>query len=146
MLGAEVAPSEPTRQFDEQTAKKHPLDILLVEDSDTNRLVQRRILEQLGYEPELAVDGRAALDRLEAGERFDLVLMDIQMPRMDGLEATRGILEGLPEDEQPRIAALTAHTAETDRQRCLDAGVDGYLAKPIEIEELIEVLTQGNPR
>lgn len=146
VLDADVAPSEPDHQFDEQTAKEHPLDILLVEDSDTNRLVQRRILQQLGYEPEIAVDGRAALDRFEAGERFDLVFMDVQMPRMDGLEATGRIRDGLAEDEQPRIVALTAHAAESDRKRCLEAGMDGYLAKPIEIGELVAVLTEGPSR
>lgn len=80
------------------------------------------------------------------GGRCDLVLLDVRMPRMDGPEATRRIREGLPEDEQPRIVALTAHAAESDRQRCLDAGMDGYLAKPIEVAELVAVLTKGPGR
>lgn len=121
-----------------------PLRILLVEDNAVNRTVATRLLEKRGYQVVLACNGREALDTLEREQwRFDAVLMDIQMPEMDGFETTRELREReravgihLP------VIALTAHAMERDRQRCLEAGMDAYTAKPIRIDQLISLLAE----
>jgi len=107
--------------------------VLVVEDNAVNQKVAHRMLEKLGCAVELADDGRAALHKLHAAS-FDLVLMDCDMPNMDGFEATRAIRE--MEVEQPRILALTAAVGIEDQRRCLDAGMDGFLAKPVTSREL----------
>jgi CheY-like chemotaxis protein len=111
-----------------------PLDILLVEDNVVNRQVALSMLERLGYRADSVGDGLEALEAFE-GRDYDVILMDLQMPRMDGLEATRRIR--LRRDRpQPVIIAVTAHAMLGDRERCLAAGMDDYLSKPIQIEYL----------
>jgi hypothetical protein len=110
------------------------LRILLVEDHPLNRLVAQRLLQRMGQEPVIAEDGHSAVSRV-AGEVFDLVLMDMQMPGMDGIEATRAI-RALPLVDQPKIIALTANAFEADRERCLAAGMDDFISKPISFEAL----------
>jgi two-component system sensor histidine kinase/response regulator len=129
-------------------ANRSPLRILLAEDNEINQKVAVGILEQHGHSVTVAANGRLALTALQ-NERFDLTLMDVQMPVMTGLEAVAAIREQEHETgvHMP-IIALTAHTMEGDRQRCLDAGMDGYLAKPIRSRELlqsIETLMSGYP-
>jgi PAS domain S-box-containing protein len=114
--------------------------VLVVEDHPVNQMLIRRLLEKMGHAVELAGDGRAALEKLR-GERFDLVLMDLQMPVMGGIEATQHIREAESTmGEHVPIVALTARAMEDDRMRCIEAGMDDYLSKPIEIDELKRVL------
>jgi PAS domain S-box-containing protein len=118
------------------------LRILLVEDNAVNRQVATRLLEKRGHRVLTAPNGREALDMLEREEwRFDAVLMDVQMPEMDGFETTRELRrrESSREVHLP-VVALTAHAMERDKQRCLAAGMDAYAAKPIRMDELSELL------
>ena len=116
-----------------------PLSILLAEDNAVNQMVLLQMLRKIGYQADLASNGfdvLAALDR----QAYDVILMDIQMPDMDGFEATRRILARFPKMKRPRIIALTAHALNGDRERCLKAGMDGYLSKPVKIEDLQSAL------
>ena len=121
----------------------HPgstLKILVVDDNSLNRKVARATLKHLGYDSDEATSGREALAVLET-THFDLIFMDVQMPEMDGLQATAAIRarERKTGAHLP-IVALTAHAMKGDRERCLEAGMDGYLSKPIRVEELDAVL------
>jgi CheY-like chemotaxis protein len=116
------------------------LRILVVEDNLVNQRLATRLLEKRGHHVGVAADGRQALLALEK-ERFDLVLMDMQMPEMDGFEATAAIRNGEKANEQRLpIVALTAHAMKGDREKCLAAGMDAYLSKPIRPQELDAVL------
>jgi signal transduction histidine kinase/CheY-like chemotaxis protein/ligand-binding sensor domain-containing protein len=119
-------------------AKKHPLQILIAEDNLVNQKLAERVLVKLGYKPEMALNGREALDELNKNY-YDIVLMDIQMPEMDGLEATRRIRLN-KELQQPIIIAMTANAMQGDREMCLNAGMDDYISKPLKIEDLITML------
>src|SRR5438128_1936499 len=116
------------------------LRVLLVEDNPVNQHLARAILEQQGHAVVLAENGREALSRYEA-EHFDVVLMDVQMPEMDGLEATAAIrrLESVTGEHVP-IVGVTAHAMKGDRERCLAAGMDGYVSKPIRPEALFTAM------
>jgi CheY-like chemotaxis protein len=116
------------------------LRILVAEDNPVNQRLVIRLLEKRGHRVVLAVDGRQAIEALTQGS-FDLVLMDVQMPEMDGLDATAIVREEEQETgkHQP-IIALTAHAMTGDRDRCLAAGMDGYLVKPIRPQELDQIL------
>ena len=117
------------------------LHVLLVEDNPVNQRVSRGLLERLGHRVSLCHDGEQALESLQQGE-FDIALMDIQMPKLDGLEATRRwrAIEATEASARTPIVALTAHALDADRQRCLEAGMDGYLSKPFRMSELSETL------
>jgi len=116
------------------------LRVLLVEDNAVNRLLATRLLEKRGHRVAVATNGREALDALE-NESYDLIFMDVQMPEIDGIEATVAIREREKANgnHQP-IIALTAHAMKGDEERCLNAGMDGYLSKPIRPQELDEIL------
>ncbi|QDV45690.1 Aerobic respiration control sensor protein ArcB [Stieleria neptunia] len=126
---------------------RRPLRILLAEDGVTNQMVATMMLSDLGHDVAVALDGRQAVE-LSANETFDLILMDVEMPEMDGLEATRLIREReRGTDTHLPIIAMTAHAMATDEQRCLDAGMDAYIAKPIRqdiVFETIERLLHGD--
>jgi PAS domain S-box-containing protein len=121
-----------------------PLKVLLVEDVEMNRLVAGRMLRELGHAPVMAANGREALEAVRDGD-FDLIFMDVQMPVMDGMQAAEAIRKlennGTLKGRRP-IIAMTANALAGDRDRCLEAGMDGYLAKPISLEELREVIRQ----
>jgi len=120
--------------------RPHGARILLAEDNGVNRIFIVRLLEKHGYSVATAVDGRDALEAF-AKCHFDLVLMDVQMPGMDGLEATAAIREVEKESSlHVPIVALTAHALKGDRERCLAAGMDGYLSKPVHADELFQTL------
>jgi signal transduction histidine kinase/CheY-like chemotaxis protein len=127
------------------------LRILLAEDNPLNQKVARLLLEKLGYSADLAANGLEVLAALERQD-YDLVLMDVMMPDLDGLEATRRIVARWPADRRPRIVALTASAMREDRERCLAAGMDEYLSKPIDLRALGETLQRvhresaGKPR
>jgi signal transduction histidine kinase/FixJ family two-component response regulator len=131
--------------LDRGLARRHPLRILLAEDHEVNRKVMTGLLGHLGYEADLAGNGLEVLEALER-RAYDVVLMDVQMPDMDGLEVTRRIRRQLAADRQPRIVALTAHAMAGDRERCLEAGMDAYLTKPVRIAELQATLAEASPR
>ena len=126
--------------------EERSLRVLLAEDNAVNQLLALRVLEKQGHIVVIAGNGRAALERL-AKETFDLVLMDIQMPEMDGFEATAIIRkEEEATGKHLPIIAMTAHAMEGDRKRRLAAGMDGYIAKPIQVEDLIDALKNlGQP-
>jgi CheY-like chemotaxis protein len=124
--------------------------ILLCDDNAINQKVAARILQQLGYQPGLANNGHEALDALDR-QPYDFILMDVMMPEMDGLEATRLIREqqknGAPNySSRIVIVALTAHAMQGDREKCLAAGMDDYLAKPIRPADMRQVIERWNPQ
>jgi CheY-like chemotaxis protein/HPt (histidine-containing phosphotransfer) domain-containing protein len=127
-------------------AESLPMRILVVDDNTINQRVAVRILQQLGYQPEVAGNGREALDALD-GKPFDFILMDVMMPELDGLEATRLLRKrqtnSAYKNYQSRIVvvAVTAHAMQGDREKCLAAGMDDYLSKPVrpkDVREMIE--------
>jgi signal transduction histidine kinase/DNA-binding response OmpR family regulator len=125
-------------------AGAEPLRILVAEDNPINQTVAVRLLERLGYVADIAADGREVLGRLEQN-RYDVILMDVQMPQMDGLEATRAICERWPPGRRPRIVAMTAEAMAGDREKCLRAGMDDYLVKPVTLEGLAAALGRVEP-
>jgi signal transduction histidine kinase/CheY-like chemotaxis protein len=137
------APASPT--IDPAMAARHPLRILLAEDNLVNQKLALRLLQQMGYSADVAVNGVQAIDAI-ARQPYDVVLMDVQMPEMDGLEASRRIVLHGPNGRRPRIVAMTANATQGDRELCLAAGMDDYLAKPIRVDQLIAALTETRPR
>ena len=117
----------------------HPLRILLAEDNMVNQKLALRLLEQMGYRADLASNGVEAVESV-VRQTYDVVLMDVQMPEMDGLEASRRITKGKAPDQRPRIIAMTANAMQGDREMCLAAGMDDYIAKPIRVPRLAEAL------
>jgi CheY-like chemotaxis protein len=120
------------------------LRILLAEDNAMNQKVALRLLEQLGYRADVANNGREAIEALER-QPYDVVLMDVQMPELDGLDATRRICEQWPEETRPHIIAMTANALPEDREACFAAGMNDYVAKPIRAEELVAALKRAKP-
>jgi signal transduction histidine kinase/ActR/RegA family two-component response regulator len=116
-----------------------PCQILLVEDNIINQKVAQRLLHRLGYQADVAYNGAEAIEALQH-RPYDLVLMDLHMPQMDGLQATRAIRQMLPADQQPIVVAMTAAVMVEDQQACLNAGMDSFITKPVRTEQLIEVL------
>ena len=113
------------------------MHILLAEDNPVNQKVALRMLERIGFSADVANNGVEALAALEE-KHYDIILMDMQMPEMDGLEATRRIVMKYPELERPYIIALTANAMQGDRERCISAGMNDYISKPIRMEDLNE--------
>jgi len=139
-LGEAVAAHAPAETAgDDRGPETSSLRILLAEDNAVNQKVALRILDRLGYRADVASNGLEALDALER-HRYDVVLMDVQMPEMDGLDASRRIRERWPDRSRPRIIAMTANAMIEDREACLAAGMDDYVAKPVRPEELAEAL------
>ena len=132
------ASSVPRTQMDAGLATRHPLRILVAEDNVVNQKVALRLLQRMGYGADVVANGLEALDAL-ARQPYDLVLMDLHMPEMDGLTATREIVRRLGA-ERPRIVALTASALSAEREACLAAGMDEHVVKPIEQETLAAVL------
>ena len=126
-------------KIDPTMAERHPLRILLADDNAVNQKLAVRLLSQMGYRPDVVVNGIEAVESVER-QAYDVVLMDVQMPEMDGLDATRriralgGVRAGV------RIVAMTANAMQGDREMCLQAGMDDYLTKPIRVESLVEAL------
>ncbi|NMC33919.1 MAG: response regulator, partial [Veillonellaceae bacterium] len=116
--------------------------LLLAEDNLVNQKVAMRMLKKLGYRADLAANGLEVLRALER-QSYDIILMDVQMPEMDGLEAARAIRR--QQRLQPKIIAITAYALEGDREKCLEAGMDDYISKPVKMAELAEVLSKYGP-
>jgi CheY-like chemotaxis protein len=122
-------------------AERLPRSILLAEDHPINQRVALGALRKLGYEPDLAQDGRAVLAALER-RRYDIILMDVQMPELDGLEAAQAVRQRCSA-EDPWIIALTANASVEDRHRCLQSGMNDYLSKPLRVRELVAALERS---
>ena len=134
----------PRPAVDPGMAERHPLRILVAEDNAINQKLALRMLERLGYRADVAGNGAEAVEAVER-QAYDLVLMDVQMPELDGIEATRIIRRKWRRGEGPRIVALTAHALLEDRERCLAAGMDDYISKPIVLKELVQALERARP-
>ncbi|MEO8251764.1 MAG: GAF domain-containing protein [Chloroflexota bacterium] len=137
-VAAQPLPAAETNGASAAPGAKHPLRILLAEDNAVNQKLALRLLSQMSYTADVAGDGQQAIDALERGE-FDVVLMDVQMPELDGLEATRRIRARWP-DRRLQIVAMTANAMAGDREACLAAGMDDYISKPIRPAELAAAL------
>jgi CheY-like chemotaxis protein/HPt (histidine-containing phosphotransfer) domain-containing protein len=120
-------------------AERHPLRILVAEDNVVNQKLALRLLAQMGYRADIAANGLEAVAAVER-QPYDLVLMDVQMPEMDGFEASRELTRRWPGDKRPRIVAMTANAMQGDRELCVAAGMDDYVSKPIRVEELVAAL------
>ena len=129
---------------DPQMGTRHPFRILLAEDNAVNQKLALRLLEQMGYKADLAVNGRETIEAVER-QTYDVILMDVQMPEMDGLEATREIISRWP-DTHPHIIGLTANAMQGDREMCLNAGMDHYIPKPIRVVELVDALFKAKAK
>ncbi|MEA3349247.1 MAG: response regulator [Chloroflexota bacterium] len=127
--------------YDEQMGKHHPLTILLAEDNLINQKVATKILGKLGYRADVVANGIEAVDAVRR-QHYDVVLMDVQMPEMDGVEATNRIRAEFPPDQQPYIIALTAHALAGDRERYIRKGMDDYVSKPVRVNKLVEAITR----
>jgi CheY-like chemotaxis protein len=115
------------------------MQILLAEDNLINQKLAERVLEIFGYTIDIAENGKQAIEMM-LEKQYDLILMDVMMPDVDGLEATRKIREIIPESMQPVIIAVTANALKGDRELCLDAGMNDYISKPINTQELRDLL------
>ncbi len=134
------APSDSDGSSEEELSSR----ILIAEDNPSNQMVARRMLERLGYQADVVPNGGLVAGAFTK-HTYPLVLMDIRMPKMDGMEATRRLRNSLPAQDQPAIIALTGLASEDERQMCMDAGMDDLLAKPFRIEDLKEKITQWMP-
>jgi signal transduction histidine kinase/CheY-like chemotaxis protein len=127
--------------FSATMAEEYPHKILLVEDNKVNQMVVRKMLAKLGYTADLAENGKEAVDAALKGS-YDLILMDIQMPIMDGLEATRILRERFGEGPRPIIAGLSAHAMKENREIAIQCGMDKYITKPVRMDGLVSVLRE----
>jgi CheY-like chemotaxis protein len=121
----------------EDFARKFPLRLLIAEDNPVNQALAIRILKKLGYRPSLTENGVLTLEEIQR-HLYDIILMDVQMPEMDGLEATRLIRRS--HTDQPVIIAMTANAMAEDKEACIQAGMNDYISKPIRLEELVKIL------
>jgi CheY-like chemotaxis protein len=131
--------------YNADMGRQHPLRLLLAEDNTINQQVITRQLERLGYRIDIAANGLEVLQALHR-QNYDAILMDIHMPEMDGLEASRRICQEWAALERPRLIALTANAMSGDRETCLAAGMDDYISKPVQIQELVRALEECQPR
>ena len=142
--GGAAPPGAPGGAASADPARASAVRVLLVEDNVVNQKVALRILERLGSGADVAANGAEAVEAV-GRQPYDLVLMDVQMPVMDGLTATRAIRAAGPSVRQPRVVALTANAMEGDRERCLGAGCDDYLTKPVVLDDLRRALAEAEP-
>ena len=143
VFGGELDVGEPSKEAptDDRLADQLPLRILVVEDNAVNQQLALLMLQKIGYRADVAANGVEALEALER-QPYDAVLMDVEMPEMDGLEATRRIHQRWPRDRRPHIVAVTANAMQGERELCIQAGMDDYITKPIHIDELSGALTR----
>ena len=143
--GAETSaiPGKPIQEIRDaiQLEPRAPLHVLVAEDSPVNQKLAIGLLRKKGHQVVVANNGHEAVEQFRT-HRFDLVLMDVQMPDMDGFQATEAIREAEEDGTHTPIIAITAHAMKGDRERCLDAGMDGYLSKPIRANDLYSAIEQ----
>jgi CheY-like chemotaxis protein len=148
-IAAEVAEmpqvNAPPPAAREPAADLPALKIIVPDDNAVNRRVAVSLLKLLGYQADSAGDAKDLLERVKHTD-YDVVFMDVQMPEMDGLEATRRIRADLPSGRQPHVVAMTAAAFPEDRARCLDAGMNDYIAKPASLDELAAVLRRAKQK
>ncbi len=149
LLAGDSAPkaaSAPAKaRLDPEMATRHPLRILLAEDNVVNQKLALRLLQQMGYRADVASNGIEAVESV-GRQTYDVILMDVQMPEMDGLEASRHITAKWSADQRPHIVAMTANAMQGDRELCLAAGMNDYVTKPIRVDALVEALTRVTAR
>jgi CheY-like chemotaxis protein/HPt (histidine-containing phosphotransfer) domain-containing protein len=133
-----------TATLDPDLARRLPLRLLLADDNPINQKVGLAILHKLGYRADIANNGLEVLKTLEKKE-YDVLFLDVQMPEMDGLEAARQICQRWPTEKRPRIIAMTGNALMGDREKCLQAGMDDYISKPVRIGELQSALQRWGP-
>jgi CheY-like chemotaxis protein len=126
-------------EFDVQMARQHPLRILLAEDSLVNMKIVLWFLRKLGYHSDVVFNGIEAIDAMKR-RSYDVILMDAEMPEMDGRQATMLIRKDFPSNQQPHIIAMTANAKPGDREELLSIGMDDYITKPLKMEDVIRVL------
>jgi PAS domain S-box-containing protein len=143
--GAAAEDRAPPFEGEEGSTERAPLRILVAEDNAVNQRLALLLLEKLGYSADVARNGVEAVEAVRS-QSYDVVLMDVEMPDMDGLEATRRIHGQRHSGRPPRIIAVTANAMQGDRDECLAAGMDDYLPKPIRLEELDAALRRSEPR
>src|ERR1022692_3413115 len=136
------APSAPT--LDRDLARRLPLRLLLADDNPINQKVGLSVLQKLGYHADIANNGVEVLRALEQ-KAYDILFLDVQMPEMDGLEATRQIHQRWAADKRPRIIAMTGNALVGDREKCLQAGMDDYISKPVRVGDLQSALQRWGP-
>jgi CheY-like chemotaxis protein len=142
VVGHQV-PDEPAAAPDPVSGESRGV-VLVVDDSDVNQLVAAGLLAHLGYTAEVVADGRQAVE-IAGRQVFDLILMDVQMPEMDGYEATREIRRNEKAGQRTPIVAMTATVTDGERERCVAAGMDDYLAKPMQKADVLAVLERWVP-
>jgi len=130
--------------LDPTLAQRIPLRILVAEDNKVNQQLALQLLQRMGYRADVAGNGLEAIEALRR-QPYDVVFMDVQMPEMDGLDATRHICHQWLPTNRPRIIAMTANAMQGDREKCLDVGMNDYISKPIRVNELVRVLSQSQP-
>ena len=135
-------PATPT--LDPDLGRRLPLRVLLADDNPINQKVGHSVLQKLGYQADIANNGVEVLKALEQ-KAYDILFLDVQMPEMDGLEAARQIHQRWPADKRPRIIAMTGNALMGDREKCLQAGMDDYISKPVRISELQSALQRWGP-
>ena len=131
-------------ELDPNMGKRLPLRILVAEDNVVNHQLALQLLGRMGYRADVVGNGLEVLDALQR-QTYDVVLMDVNMPEMDGLTATKQIVEQWPPEKRPRIIAMTAYAMQGDREKCLRAGMNDYVSKPIRVGELVRALSQCQP-
>ncbi|MET0262401.1 MAG: response regulator [Rariglobus sp.] len=136
----------PVGRFDENMARRIPLRLLLADDNAVNQKVGAALLKKLGYATDVVADGRQVLEALDKKD-YDIVLLDVQMPEMDGYEAARAIRmrDADTSWKRPHLIAMTGNAMQGDREKCLEAGMDDYIAKPVRIDELVTALERWAP-
>jgi signal transduction histidine kinase/ligand-binding sensor domain-containing protein/DNA-binding response OmpR family regulator len=131
-------PGRQEKKLSVHFSNDYPLSILVAEDHKVNQIVIMSTLKKLGYSVTLVENGLEALEAVATASSFDVILMDVQMPKMDGIEACKNIKAKFP--AKPYIIAMTANALQQDKEMCLEAGMDDYISKPVEIEELMKLL------
>ncbi|NEQ43514.1 MAG: response regulator [Leptolyngbya sp. SIOISBB] len=138
-----VTPKRHASSIDTQLAQRYPLKILVAEDNLVNQKLALHLLKRMGYRADIVSNGEEVLQALHR-QSYDVVLMDLQMPEMDGLTATQEICQRYTAADRPHIIAMTANAMEGDRERCLDAGMNDYVSKPIRLPELTAALQRAS--
>ncbi len=144
-LPHEAQPVQPASPYDSTLGQRMPLRVLIAEDLVINQKLLLILLEKFGYRADVAANGIEAVTAVER-QPYDVILMDVQMPEMDGLEASREIIKRIPAERRPRIIALTANAMREDQETCLAAGMDDYLSKPVNPRALQAALIRSSER
>jgi len=134
----------PAPALDASFARRFPLRLLLADDNPINQKVGVSVLNKLGYRADIAHNGLEVLKALEQ-KVYDMIFLDVQMPEMDGLETARQVCQRWMPDKRPRLIAMTGNALMGDRERCLEAGMDDYISKPVRIAELRSILERWGP-